>query len=189
MEEKINNSTGRLMRIVLTGSECTGKSTLAADLALHYSTVYVPEYARSYVEGLKQPYCYDDVVHIAETQIKEVAEYSRFANKFLFLDTYLIITKIWLKVVFGYYPQWIDQELRNEKIDLYLLCNTDIPWVKDTVRENGGEMREKLHGMYLDELLENGLNFEIINGIGPQRLQNAIHAVDLYMESHQGKLL
>jgi NadR type nicotinamide-nucleotide adenylyltransferase len=189
MEEKIINPTGRLIRIVLTGSECTGKSTLAADLALHYNTVYVPEYARSYVEGLKRPYCYNDVVHIAETQVKEVEEYSRYANRFLFLDTYLIITKIWFKVVFGHYPQWIDLELLNEKIDLYLLCNNDIQWIKDPVRENGGEMREKLHKMYLDELTVNGLNYEVINGRGPQRLQNAIHAVDLYLMSHKNKLL
>jgi nicotinamide riboside kinase len=106
MEKRNENPANTLIRIVLTGPECTGKSTLAQQLSLHFDTVYVPEYAREYIANLCRPYNYDDVMHIAEVQRKQAYETVNPANKIVFFDTYLVITKVWLEVVFGRCPEY-----------------------------------------------------------------------------------
>jgi NadR type nicotinamide-nucleotide adenylyltransferase len=171
-----------LIRVVITGPESTGKSTLAAQLAEHYHTVFIPEYAREYVEGLERPYTYDDVVRIAERQVREESEFSAKANGLLFYDTYLIITKVWFQIVFKRIPEWIDEKLRYHHIDLFLLCNTDIPWYPDRVRENGGEMREKLFFIYQQEIEHYHYPCFIISGEGDTRLQQGIRAIDSLLQ-------
>jgi nicotinamide riboside kinase len=178
MEKRVGKDPSALIRIGITGPECTGKSTLAADLAEHYHTTFIPEYAREYIEGLHRPYTYDDVVHIAERQVMEEKSYSLNANGILFYDTYLIITKVWFLVVYNRVPDWIDDVLRQKHIHMFLLCDTGIPWVPDKVRENGGEMREKLFQMYRLELEKYGFPYTVIRGVGDGRLQNAIMAVE-----------
>jgi len=118
------------------------------------------------------------VEHIARMQVLQKDEYSSRANKLLFLDTYLIITKVWFDVVFHRCPDWIRTELARNEIDLYLLCNTDIPWEPDPVRENGGAMREYLLNVYKKELEFWGCNYRMVSGIGDARLYNAIRLVD-----------
>lgn len=59
------------MKIVLTGPESVGKSMLSKQLAYIYQGVYVEEFARKYIEELKSPYTYQDVVNITKQQLKE----------------------------------------------------------------------------------------------------------------------
>jgi NadR type nicotinamide-nucleotide adenylyltransferase len=178
MEKRVDKSPSTLIRIGITGPECTGKSTLAAGLAAHYRTAFIPEYAREYIESLHRPYTYDDVVHIAERQVMDEQAYALKANGILFYDTYLIITKVWFSVVYNRMPVWIDEVLQRNHIHLFLLCDTDIPWVPDNVRENGGEMREKLLMIYRQELEKYGFPYTVIRGKGNKRLKNAIEAVE-----------
>jgi len=178
MEKRSDSAHSTLIRIVITGPECTGKSTLAAQLAAHYNTLYIPEYAREYIENLNRPYTYDDVVKIAERQIREEEEFARKAENILFYDTYLIITKVWFDVVYKRTPIWIEKVLQQKHIDLFLLCDIDIPWYPDKVRENGGAMRKKLFQVYRKEIERFGFSYAVINGKGEKRMQNGIHAVD-----------
>jgi NadR type nicotinamide-nucleotide adenylyltransferase len=184
MEKRARITHRKLKRVVLTGPECTGKTTLANQLAGHFNSIYVPEYAREYIAKLSRPYNYQDVMHIAETQLRQQDDFALKANNILFLDTYLIITKIWMDIVFKHHPLWIDNELTRNTIDLYLLCNTDIPWVADPVRENGGEMREKLYELYKDELDRIKSNYKIISGTGTGRLHQAIMAVNMLINTN-----
>ena len=164
------------LRIVITGPECTGKTTLSSRLAEYFNTIYIPEYARDFVEGLQRQYNYDDVLAIAGKQ-REQAVTSYGDHKVIFFDTWLIITKVWFEVVFGQYPKWIDNELNNGYVDLWLVCATDIPWIKDSVRENGGEMREKLYDMYLSGIKKIKGKYAIISGTGDQRFLTALKAI------------
>lgn len=167
-----------IKRIVLIGAESTGKTELAEFLAKKFNTVWVPEYARVYVEKLNRPYNYDDVVFIAKKQVELENDFFLKANKILFYDTYLIITKIWFKLVYNKIPDWIDPYLKNSNIDLFLLCNNDLPWVSDPVRENGGEMRNKLYEIYKNELEELGFNYKVVKGTGEERFNHALNYVN-----------
>ena len=179
MEKRFKNAVGkRPLKVVITGPESTGKSTLAESLARHYKTVFIPEYARTYVENLNGPYNYSDLEHIAKRQVQDVEKYSTLANNILFLDTYLIITKVWFNVVYKKEPIWLDDSIRKSDIDLFLLCSTDVPWQPDPIRENGGEMREYLFLQYKTELELYGFNYRILKGLGENRLTNAIAFVD-----------
>ncbi len=171
------------MTIVITGPESTGKSTLAAFLANHYQGVVIPEFARDYIEGLHRPYNYQDIVIVARKQIEDLKLNQQNGKGLLFLDTYLIITKVWFEVVFKSAPDWIIEEIRNSKIDLYLLCAPDIPWIADSVRENGGEMRNWLFKEYERNLKQFNLPYKIVSGIGDKRYNCALNLVDLLISN------
>lgn len=164
--------------IVITGPESTGKSTLTNELAGIYQGIAIPEYARQYIVTLQRPYNYSDVELIARKQVEEFNNISTIPGQFFFLDTYLIITKVWFEVVFGHFPTWMEKEIRKSKIDLFLLCEPDIPWEPDSVRENGGEMRNWLYDSYKQNLNKYMFNYEIVNGLGPERIQCARRHMD-----------
>lgn len=163
--------------IVITGPESTGKSTLARDLAKHYNTIHIPEYAREYIENLSRPYEYSDLEIIAKRQVQDLKDSIDKANGFLFLDTYLIITKVWFDVVYDECPDWIIDEIENCNVDLFLVCDTSLPWEPDKVRENGGEMREILFERYINELEAFNLPYKIATGIGEERIRSAIQHI------------
>lgn len=170
-------------KIVLIGPESTGKTELARYLSKYYRTVWVPEYAREYIEKLNHPYTFQDVEHIAKKQIEMEKEYLLKANRWLFYDTYLIITKVWFDIVYKNVPEWIEQKIQESKIDLFLLCNNDIPWEPDLVRENGGEMREKLFDIYKNELETYKFPYKIVKGEGEARYKNAVEAVESFFSN------
>ena len=171
--EKRNEKTGnRSKRIVIIGPESTGKTALCKKLSEYYKTVWVPEYAREYVENLNREYEYKDLIKIAEKQISEFNNDYSNADKFIFFDTYLIITKVWFQVVYNKYPLWLDKEIKKNKIDLFLLCNTDIEWEPDNVRENP-DKRDELFNLYKKELENYNFNYKIISGEGKERFEKA----------------
>lgn len=164
--------------IVITGAESTGKSTLAEALAEHYKVPFVPEFARDYIVNLNRPYTYHDVEIIARKQVEQINELLETDHRFVFMDTWLIITKIWFEVVFKTIPGWLGEEIKKTNIDLYLVCDTDMPWVADDVRENGGEKREMLQKRYIEEIEKHGCTYHIISGRGDARIRNAIRFIE-----------
>jgi nicotinamide riboside kinase len=163
-------------RIVISGPESTGKSVLTEKLTGHFGGRAVPEYARGYIAGLGRPYTERDVEVIARKQIVQFKE-SKYPNEIVFFDTGLIITKVWLELVFKADTDWIAREIRTVETDLYLLCAPDIPWIPDPLRENGGEMRYRLFEIYKSNLETFELPYRIIRGEGEDRFRNAIFAV------------
>ena len=164
-------------RIVITGPESTAKSTLSQQLAGHFNGKFYPEYARLYLDKQGLEYQYSDVVEIAKGQLQQYKESLDQPYNFYFFDTWLIITKVWFEWVYKKYPDWLESEISNNPIDLYLLCKPDIQWQPDPLRENGGEDRIRLFNIYKKELLRRNLNFVEIGGEGKQRIENAINAV------------
>jgi nicotinamide riboside kinase len=160
-------------RILVTGPESTGKSVLSRSLAEHFNGSYIPELARDYISGLKRDYTLQDVLHIAKQQEEQYAA-TTSAEGWFFFDTWLIITRVWLEVVFGECPGWIDDAIQHARFDAVLLCYYDIPWEPDPLRENGGVMRERLYERYRHILQKNEIDFFIIRGTGDVRRRNAI---------------
>jgi len=164
-------------RIAITGPESTGKSWLAENLAKEYKCSWVPEYAREYLAKLDQPYTYDDILEIARGQItSENSEISTY-DKFLFSDTECLVTKIWCDVKFGKCHEWIAQQLDKHPHDFYLLCDIDLPWEPDPLREHP-HLRKYLFDLYYDELKLRKLPFEVIAGTGNARLLCATAAIN-----------
>ncbi len=166
-----------IKRIAITGPESTGKSQLAEELADYYQTLWVAEYARKYLEEINRPYNYDDVLQIAKGQLDRENSAAEKANKILFCDTDFTVTKIWCEFKYKQCHEWINEQFINHKYDLYLLCNTDLPWEFDPQRENPDE-REELFQIYQNTLIEAGFPFAIISGIRDERLENAIKFAD-----------
>ena len=164
--------------IVVTGAESTGKSTLTESLAKYFKVPFIPEFARKYVENLDRKYNYEDVLKIAEKQIELLHELKLTDSSVIFIDTWLIITKIWLEVVFKNIPGWLDKEIKSTFIDLFLVCDTDIPWVPDNVRENGGKNRLILQQKYIQQIKEFNFAYTIISGKNEIRINNAIERIN-----------
>jgi len=165
-----------IRRIAITGPESTGKSELAKTLAQYYNTVWVPEVARNYLDTLKREYNYDDILAIAKKQSEDEDKLVNNANSFLFCDTDLIVTKIWCEYKYGRCHPWILKQIESRKYDLYLLTNIDLPWQPDPLREHP-DNRKEIFELYLRELKERKLPFEIIGGIGKERLENAVQFI------------
>lgn len=176
---KISALKSRPKIIVITGAESTGKSTLTETLAFQNNAPFIPELAREYVENLHKKYTYWDVEKIARMQVKALSKFKDSNSPYIFVDTWLIITKIWFQKVFNRIPEWIDPEIRNTPIDLFLVCNIDLPWIYDPVRENGGEQRKELHNEYIQELENYNFSYNIVSGKEEERIKNALQYLDL----------
>lgn len=168
--------------VVITGAESTGKSALTEWLANHFQVPFIPEIARSYVENLQRKYNYADVEKIALEQIRELQKKTQLNYPLVFADTWLIITKIWFEEVFGHFPQWLDSEIKNTKIDLFLVCDTDLPWIPDPVRENGGEKRLYLQTRYINTIKKYGFTYKIVSGQNDCRFNNALLHLEPFVQ-------
>lgn len=166
-----------IKRIAITGPESTGKSVLAKKLAEHFNTLWVEEYARSFLTNLNRQYVYDDILHIAMQQMHQEDLLASKANKLLFCDTDLLVTRIWCEVKFKKCHSWIIEEMKNRKYDLILLCDIDLNWEPDPLRENP-DNRSHLFNLYNKALIESGSGFNIVTGLGNERFQNALRFVE-----------
>ncbi len=180
-----------IRKIVIIGPESTGKSTLAAGLAQHFETTWVPEYAREYLLTNGTNYEFDDLLTIAKGQLaledEHTAQLEQHSQPLLekggqiplFIDTDMYVMKVWCEFVFGKCHDFILKEIVSRKYDLYLLCNTDLPWVKDELREYPDlETRRKLFLAYKDIMVNQSVPWVEIKGQSHQRLSQAINAVE-----------
>ena len=165
------------MHIGILGAESTGKSTLAKQLAEHFSGIYIEEYARAYVESLSRPYNETDVEYIARMQVQQLSK--SYPAKYVFFDTELIITKVWFMDKYGAVPSWLSDTMLTLKPDFCLLCMPDLPFVADPVRENP-HRREYLTSLYEAELQNYNIPYAVVSGQTCARLDTAIKAVLSY---------
>lgn len=165
--------------IVITGAESTGKSTLTKALAEYFNVPYIHEIAREYVEELDRDYDYCDVEKIARIQVEHFNKIQNTNVPYIFIDTWLLNTKVWFEEVFGKTPNWLLPEIHKIKVDLYLICDIDLPWIYDPVRENGGERREFLQKKYIENIKELDFKYEIVQGKNEVRFHNALEFLNL----------
>ncbi|MCY4161247.1 MAG: ATP-binding protein [Flavobacteriaceae bacterium] len=186
MEKKIKHHTTNIIRIVLYGPESTGKTTLATDLANHYSTSWVPEFARNYLQekwDLYQKKCSkDDLLFIAQKQLELENQRLINANKLLFCDTNVLVTQLWSEVYFnGYCHPKILQMVKNSNYDLYLLTDIDVPWQADDLRDMPHQ-RNMLYHHHQKLLHFYGFDYFTISGHPEERLNKAIACIDKKFE-------
>jgi len=189
-----------LKKIVAIGPESTGKSSLCKELAEHYSCLWCPEYAREYLTIHGMNYSYQDLLTIAKGQLELEEKYTQSAvgnrqsanrdkndpdsllithHSLLFIDTDMYVMKVWCEFVFGKCHQFILDEIAKRTYNLYLLCDIDLPWTRDELREYPDEgPRQKLYEIYKTIMQNQSTPWVEINGDQEQRVQRAINAVD-----------
>ena len=166
--------------IAITGPESTGKSMLAEQLSAHYKTTWVPEYARKYLEEIGRPYEEDDILEIAKGQLGCEAEQLTKAAGYLFCDTEMLVTKIWSEVKYHRCNPWILENITDQHFDLYLLCDIDLPWQYDPLREHP-DQRQYLFDLYYHELKTRNFPFAVVQGTGPARFENAVQIINKFV--------
>jgi len=173
-----------IKKVVVIGPESTGKSTLCEKLAAHYKSVWVPEYAREYLEKNGPEYSYEDLLTIAKGQINLEERISNdplrnHQQPLLFVDTDMYVMKVWSEFVFNRCNNWILNRIAERKYDLYLLCDIDLPWVEDRLREYPDEkIREKLFHFYEDVMVNQFTPWSIISGNYVQRFEKAVTLIE-----------
>lgn len=178
--ENSENLSKKLIRIAIVGPESTGKSTISQQLALHYDTVWVPEYARGYCEKLVSECTWEDEINMFRGQLELEEQMVSQANRLLICDTTFITVKIWSDHMFGRAPQEVLDKLPLHNYDLYLLMDIDLPWEEDPLRDFP-HMREHFMEVWHKELKALNATYRLISGSEEERLQNAIQAIGDYL--------
>ncbi len=173
-------------KIVAIGPESTGKTVLCEELARHFRMNWCPEFAREYLLRHGKVYTYDDLLWIAKGQVEQeelaVAATIDAGLLLLFIDTDMYVMKVWSEFVFGKCHPYILRQVVERKYDLYLLCNTDLPWKQDELREYPDlETRDKLYKMYKDLMINQETEWFEIRGKDDERVSQAIGAVNQFL--------
>lgn len=194
MEENLKQlqKTGatEIIRIAIFGPESTGKTTLAKQLADHYKTVWVPEYARDYLQkkwDKNQSVCdIDDMLPIAYGQTKLENDSALIANKYLFCDTNLMVTKVFSEMYYDFCDTLLDKAARAHQYDLFFLTDIDVPWEKDDIRDSP-EGRESVFSVFKQSLIDHKKPFITLSGDKETRLNTAISILnDLALAKETG---
>ena len=186
MEEKLEQKSGNLIRVVLYGPESTGKTTLARELAAHYQTQWVPEYAREYLQekwDRERKVCQpEDMIPIAIGQMDLENTLAVNANRILIMDTNLLVTKVYSEAYYdGYVDPLLEKYALENKYDLYLLTYIDTPWVADDLRDRP-DRREEMFEIFERSLKRYNKPYAILAGSKEERLRTAIRLIDKIIE-------
>lgn len=158
------------IRIAVVGPESTGKSTLAKKLAEYFESLYIPEFARTYLEAKGPDYELNDLEQII---LGQEAAMNVDGDSHLIFDTDLLNLYLWKKERYGLDDLALLSRWSEMKIDLFLVCNLDIPWTFDPLRESKGK-RSELFDAHLQFLKAFKKNFVLVQGEGEARTEGAI---------------
>ncbi|WP_299530962.1 ATP-binding protein [Ulvibacterium sp.] len=182
MEEKLEQEPSDIVKVVLYGPESTGKTTMSEQLARHYNTVWVPEYAREYLQdkwNKERKTCEPkDLLPIAEGQMKLENELTKKATKVLLCDTDLLETKVYSEAYYvGHCDPLLEKYALKNSYHLYFLTYIDVPWIGDDLRDKPNE-RERMFAYFKETLEKYNRNFVILKGDRKTRLSTAIQHID-----------
>ncbi len=188
MEKKLGQRASNLVKVVLYGPESTGKTTLSQMLAEHYHTLWVPEYAREYLQDKwdreKKTCEPKDLLPIAEGQIRLENEYSKQCDSLLVCDTDLLETKVYSEAYYlGYCDPLLERYALKNKYDLYLLTYIDVPWIGDDLRDKPDD-RERMFCYFKDTLIKYRRNFITLKGNKKERMATAVRHIDAILNDH-----
>jgi NadR type nicotinamide-nucleotide adenylyltransferase len=189
MENNLKQKEANIIKVVLFGPESTGKTTLSQQLARHYNTVWVAEYAREYLQdkwnNTRKTCENDDLIPIAIGQMHLENELVKKADKVLVCDTDLLETKVYSQEYYGgFVDPKLDEAAKINHYDLYLLTYIDTPWEADDLRDRP-EQRQEMFEAFEKALKDHNKNYILLKGDKQTRLDAAIKAIDSLLEKHQ----
>lgn len=164
--------------LVVTGPESSGKTTLANQLADHWKAPLVTEVARDYLRE-KGSYLQHDLLEIAKQQHEQEQTLLSHSPERIICDTDLLVIIIWSEAKYGHCDPWITTAFENsikQKASnrIYYLCDYNIPWQADPLRENP-DNRDELFDLYLQKLKDYELDYQILKGEPRVRLQQVLN--------------
>ena len=181
MEENLKQQTTNILKIAMFGPESTGKTTLAQQLATHFETQFVPEFARNYLQEkfnkTKESCQPEDLLPIAIGQTKSENDGLNTANKFLFCDTNLLVTKVYSEIYFKFCDPILEKAAKKHQYDLFFLTDIDLPWQKDDLRDSE-KVRNKSFEVFENALIDNQKPYIKLSGNPDNRLQKAINIIN-----------
>jgi nicotinamide riboside kinase len=186
MEENLKQQSTEIIKIALYGPECTGKTTLAKQLAEHFNTVWIPEFARDYLQqkwdvNLKN--CQkEDLLPIAFGQTNLENEGLLNAKTLLFADTNLMVAKVFSDIYYGETDPVLEKAAKKHKYDLFLLTDVDVPWQKDDLRDTPTD-REKTLQVFEENLIKFNKPYIKLSGSKEKRFQKAVALISNLLES------
>jgi HTH-type transcriptional repressor of NAD biosynthesis genes len=171
-------------RVVIIGAESTGTTTLSMALAEHYRTTWVPEVGRLYTDARRprqELWRSDEFTFIAVEQARMEEAMARLANRLLICDTDPFATTIWHERYLGRPSREVQAVADGREYDLYILTNTDIPFVQDGIRD-GEHIRQWMHDRFHHELSRMATPLLVVSGSHEQRVAAAIHRIDALLQ-------
>lgn len=180
MEENLKQLQSEIIKIALYGPESTGKTTLANQLADEFNTIWIPEFARDYLQdkwNSKQEVCtQEDLLPIAIGQTKLENDALQNANKFLFCDTNLMVTKVFSDMHYNSCNPILEKAAKKHKYDLFFLTDIDVPWEKDDLRDKK-EDREATLAIFEKALIDYKKPYIKLSGNKEERLDKAVKII------------
>ena len=181
MEENLKQQPTDIIKIAMFGPESSGKTTLSRQLAGHFDTGWVPEFARQYLEeklkNANEVCIPEDLLPIAIGQIRAENNGLNTANKLLFCDTNLLVTKVYSEVYYNFCDPILDKAAKKHKYDLFFLTDIDLPFEKDELRDSE-ENRNKFFDIFQKSLKENNKPYILLSGNIDERLIKAIDLIN-----------
>jgi NadR type nicotinamide-nucleotide adenylyltransferase len=189
MENKLKQEKANIIKVVLFGPESTGKTTLSQQLARHYNTVWVAEYAREYLQdkwnNTRKTCENSDLIPIAEGQMRLENELAKKADKVLLCDTDLLETKVYSQEYYGgFVDPRLDEAAKVNQYDLYLLTYIDTPWEADDLRDRP-EQRQEMFDAFEKALKDHNKNYILLKGDKKTRLDKAVKAIDKLLQERE----
>ncbi|GAA4116165.1 hypothetical protein GCM10022393_16670 [Aquimarina addita] len=187
MEKKLKKRSSGCIKIVLFGPESTGKTTLARLLSEHYDTAWVPEYMRIYLQKkwdeTREVCDYNDLIPIAQGQIKLESKVIDKGHDLIFCDTNVLELKVYSEVYYkGEVPELIEKLSSENVYDLYLLTYIDTPWVADDLRDKPNQ-REEMFSIFKKTLTTYKYPYVVLKGDETSRFKKAVHSIDQLIAS------
>lgn len=160
------------MRVILTGAECSGKTTLANQVAEVTQSSLLPEQARIYLDQKGLDYNPVDLLHILVKHDEEEMKLSESNDNYI-CDTDALTLYLWYLIKYGEHQPLIYDYWREHNDGLYIVCAPVEPWEADPQREHP-EGRDLIHLNYIEMLTHHRCNFEVIDGTSEERLSRVI---------------
>ncbi len=186
MEENLKQQPTEIIKIAFYGPESTGKTTLAKQLAAEFETLWVPEFAREYLQqkwnATRQNCQPEDIIPIANGQIQLENEALAKAKNILFCDTNLLVTKVFSDIYYGFCDPILVNAAQNHNYDLFFLTDIDVPWEKDDLRDKPNNRKETF-AVFEQALKDNNKPYIILSGNKEERLNKAIEIIKDFNKS------
>jgi nicotinamide riboside kinase len=186
MEEHLKQEHTEIIKIAFVGPESTGKTTLASQLAEEFNTNWIPEFARDYLQDkwdLKQEICSrEDLMPIAIGQTQLENQALKNANKILFCDTIVLVTKVFSDINYNSCDAILAKAAKKHKYDLIFLTDVDVPWEKDDLRDKPND-REESMAIFEQALVEYKKPFIKLSGSKEERLEKATKIISDFQKA------